>query len=115
MRCSRGDGQFLYPHPYWFERSEFMLLSAKTVGVRPVSRIDRLLESDREILIELALLRALLAYNVSRYIVGIIVREHWTVKGRPERHVVLRVGGRSQDAVHACAIIVAVGSPERGT
>ena len=61
IRGSRGGGEFLHPYTDWFERPQFVLFTAEAVRVGPVSGVDRLLESDREVLIEVAFLRSVLA------------------------------------------------------
>src|SRR5215469_1538960 len=97
MRCSRGGGELLDSHTDWFERPVFVLFTAETVGEGSVCRIDRLLETNWVVLVEVALLRAGLADDVCGYVVGVIVCEHWATKCGSERHIVLRIGGGGQD------------------
>src|SRR6516164_7017582 len=109
----RRHGQLLHfcaDRPEW---TVLVLLLTETVDVRAIWSIDRLLESDRKILLEVCLLWPLLAYDVGCDIIGLLVREHRGVKSGADGHVVHRISRGSQKAAHSGAVVVAVGTPER--
>ena len=90
-----------------------MLLLTETVDVRAIWSINRLLESDRKILLEVFLLWPLLADDVGRDIIGLLVREHRGVESGADGHVVHRISCGSQKAAHSGAVVIAVGTPKR--
>src|SRR6516165_6862296 len=94
------------------ERSEFMLLWAKLVGIGAVWSVDRLLKPHRKILVEVCHFRALLSYDVGGDIVGLLLGEHRGTKCRADRHVVHGISGSGQKPAHSGAVIEAVRAPK---
>src|SRR6516164_2774315 len=101
---------FCADRPEW---TVLVLLKAETVDVGAVGSVDRLLESDRKILVEICLLWPLLADDVGRDIIGLLVREHRGVERGADVHVVHRISRGGQKPAHSGAVVVAVGTPER--
>src|SRR6516225_155830 len=90
-----------------------MLLHTETVDVWAIWSIDRLLESVREILLEVCFLWPLLADDVGRDIIGPLIGKHRGVKHGADGHVVHRISRDGQKAAHSSAVVVAVGTPKR--
>ncbi len=92
---------------------EAIVQSRRITSYWAVWSIDRLLEPDRKILIEVCLLRPLLADEVARDIICVFVREHRGVEHGANGHVVHCISCGGQKAAHSGADVVAVGTPER--
>jgi hypothetical protein len=90
-----------------------VLLQTETVDVRAIWSIDRLLKSDWKILLEVCLLWPLLADDVGRDIISLLVGEHRCVERGTDGHVVHRISRGGQKAAHSGAVVVAVGTPKR--
>src|SRR6516164_11850394 len=109
----RRRSQFVHlcaDRPEW---TVLVLLQAETVDVGAVRSVDRLLESDRKILVEVCLLWPLLADDVGRDIIGLLVSEHRGVERGADGHVVHCISCGGQKPAHSGAVVVAVGTPER--
>src|SRR6516225_8595169 len=108
----RLRGQLAYLGADRLERSEFVLLWAKLVGIGAVWSVDRLLKPHRKILVEACHFRALLTYDVGSDIVGLLLREHRGPECRADRHVVHGISGSGQKPAHSGAVIEAVRTPK---
>src|SRR6516162_1300950 len=108
----RLRGQLAYLGADGLERSEFVLLWAKLVGIGAVWSVDRLLKPHRKILVEVCHFRALLSYDVGGDIVGFLLGEHRGAKCRADRHVVHGISGSGQKPAHSGAAIEAVRAPK---
>src|SRR5215468_358452 len=89
-----------------------MLLCGKSVRIGTVWRIDWFLEPNRKIVVEVVLLRPLLAHDVACDVIGLLVCQDRRVERGAKRHVMQGVGCRSQKPAHSGAVVVAVSSPE---
>src|SRR6516225_826361 len=113
IRSSRNSSQFLYFSPDRTEWAEPMLLFGKSVRIGAVWSIDRFLEPNGKILVEVRFLRPLLAHDVACDVISLLVRQERGVETSAKRHVVQGVSCRGQKPTHSGAIVVAVSSPER--
>src|SRR5262245_15141761 len=75
IRSSRNSGQFLYFSPDRTEWAEPMLRFGKSVRIGAVWSIDRFLEPNGKILVEIRLLRAILAHDVACDVIGLLVHQ----------------------------------------
>src|SRR6516162_5379680 len=108
----RPRGQLAHLGADWLERSEFVLLRAKLVGIGAVWSVDRFLKPHRKILVEACHFRALLTYDVGGDIVGLLLGEHRGAKCRADPHVVHGISGSGQKPAHSGAVIEAVRAPK---
>src|SRR6516162_7031705 len=108
----RPRGQLAHLGADWLERSEFVLLRAKLVGIGAVWSVDRFLKPHRKILVEACHFRALLSYDVGGDIVGFLLGEHRGTKCRADRHVVHGISGSGQKRAHSGAVIEDVRAPK---
>src|SRR5215831_1450892 len=113
IRSSRNSSQFLYFSPDRTEWAEPMLLFGKSVRIGAVWSIDRFLEPNGKILVEVRLLRPILAHDVACDVIGLLVHQQRGVETGAKWHVVQGVGCRGQKPTHSGAVVVAVSSPER--
>src|SRR5256885_100295 len=90
-----------------------MLLRGKSVPIRAVWSIDRFLETNRKILVEVRLLRSTLVHNITGDVIGLLVRQQRGTEPDTKRHVVQGIGCGGQKPTHSGAIVEAVSSPER--
>src|ERR1700730_19360039 len=105
---SRLGGQFLDLGSDRAERTQFVLLCGKFVRIWAVWTVDRLLQTDRIILLKLRLPRPILAHNESRNVIGLVVRQQRRVEARAQPHVVQSISCGSEKAAHSGAIVVTV-------
>src|SRR5262249_12129192 len=88
IRGSRNSSQFLYFSPDRTEWAEPMLLFGKSVRIGAVRSIDRFLEPNGKILVEVRLLRPTLAHDVACDVIGLLVHQQRGVETGAKRHVV---------------------------
>src|SRR5271165_4137717 len=94
------------------KRSIFMLRFAKTVGVRAVGSVDRLVEQVRKVVIEAGLFRPRLRFDISGDVPGVFRRNDGEEIIRPRGHVGMNEIRHVRDPRHAGAVVEAVVSPE---
>jgi len=75
IRSSRNNSQFLYFCPDRTEWAEPMLFFGKSVRIVAVGSIDRFLEPNGKILVEVRLLRPILAHDLACDVIGLLVRQ----------------------------------------
>src|SRR5215468_8502595 len=75
IRSSRNSSQFLYFSPDRTEWAEPMLLSGKFVRIGAVWSVDRFLEPNGKVLVEIRLLWAILAHDVACDVIGLLVHQ----------------------------------------
>src|SRR6516162_5607452 len=88
IRSSRNSSQFLYLSPDRTEWAEPMLLFGKSVRIGAVWSIDRFLEPNGKILVEVRLLRPILAHDVACDVIGLLVHQQRGVETGAKWHVV---------------------------
>ena len=88
IRSSRNSSQFLYFSPDRTEWAEPMLLFGKSVRIGAVWSIDRFLEPNGKILVEVRLLRPILAHDVACDVIGLLVHQQRGVETGAKWHVV---------------------------
>src|SRR5215831_4432447 len=113
IRSSRDSSQFPYFSPDRTEWAEPMLLFGKSVRIGAVWSVDRFLEPNGKILVEVRLLRPLLAHDVACDVIGLLVRQQRGVETGAKRHVVKSVSCCGQKPTHSGAVVVVISSPER--
>src|SRR5258708_38897970 len=94
------------------ERSELVLHGAESVDKGPVCSVGWLLRPDREIAIEMVLVRAWLREDEGRDIPGVLDRQRWLPPHRPGGHVGANAVGDVDQPVHT-GIVEAVIAPAR--
>src|SRR5260221_13131606 len=97
----------------WLERSQLVVPGAKSVHKGPVCGAGWLLRPDREIPIEMVLVRAWLRQDEGRDIPGVLARQRRLPPHRPVGHVGANEVGGVDQSVHTGAIVEAVIAPER--
>src|SRR5258708_3931907 len=94
------------------ERAQLVLHGAESVDKGPVCSVGWLLRPDREIAIEMVLVRAWLREDEGRDIPGVLDRQRWLPPHRPVGHVGANEVGGVDQPVHT-GIVEAVIPPAR--
>src|SRR6516225_932261 len=106
-------GQLLHLCPNRGKWAKQVLLGGKAIPIRAIGGIDRLLQTNRKILVKTRLRRPILTDDVAGDIIGFLIRQHRRVIGGAKRHVVPGIGSQGQKPAHACSAVVTVRAPER--